>query len=79
MRQLESSFSPSVVQKETGFTFQASNNLMDWIEQFETVAGIYKDKAKLSVSDEDKNKMEEKYSKFSLFLGCLISLISSPL
>ena len=66
MRQLESSFSPSVVQKETGFTFQASNNLMDWIEQFETVAGIYKDKAKLSVSDEDKKKMEEKYSKFSL-------------
>ncbi len=66
MRQLESSFSPFVVKKETGFDFQPSNNITDWIDQFETVAGIYKDKAKLSVSDEKKKKMQEKYSKFSL-------------
>lgn len=66
MRQLESTFSPFAVRRDTGFDFKISYNIEDWIDQFETVAGIYKDKAKLTKSDQEKKKVQEKYSKFSL-------------
>ena len=65
MRQLETSFSPMAVFKETDFMFEESVNMRDWISQVEEVADRYKKKIKTVVDDKTKKRMEEKYHKFS--------------
>lgn len=65
MRQLETSFSPSVVKKETGIALSQCSSIQEWSNQIDTVSGVYKDKMKQSVSDQEKKKMQDKYSKFS--------------
>lgn len=64
MRQLETSFSPSVVFKETDFMFKESVNILDWIEQVAEVADRYKKRIKTVESEKTKKRMEEKYHKF---------------
>lgn len=64
MRQLETSFSPSVVFKETDFMFKESVNIVDWIEQVAEVADRYKKRIKTVESEKTKKRMEEKYHKF---------------
>lgn len=64
MRQLETSFSPSVVFKETDFMLKESVNIVDWIEQVAEVADRYKKRIKTVESEKTKKRMEEKYHKF---------------
>lgn len=64
MRQLETSFSPSVVFKEIDFMFKESVNIVDWIEQVAEVADRYKKRIKTVESEKTKKRMEEKYHKF---------------
>ena len=64
MRQLETSFSPSVVFKETDFMLKESINIVDWIEQVAEVADRYKKRIKTVESEKTKKRMEEKYHKF---------------
>lgn len=71
MRQLETSFSPSVVKKETGFEIQTCNTINDWAIQFGEVSDLYKELAKTTKSDTKKKRMQEKYSKFSILQSLL--------
>lgn len=71
MRQLETSFSPSVVKKEIGFEIQICNTINDWAAQFGEVSDLYKELAKTITSDTKKKKMQEKYSKFSVLQSLL--------
>lgn len=64
MRQLETSFSPSAVFRETDFMFKESVNIVDWIEQVAEVADRYKKRIKTVESERTKKRMEEKYHKF---------------
>lgn len=64
MRQLETSFSPSAVFRETDFMFKESVNIVDWIEQVAEVADRYKKRIKTVESEKTKKRMEEKYHKF---------------
>lgn len=71
MRQLETSFSPSVVKKETGFEIQTCNTINDWVIQFGEVSDLYKELAKTTTSDTKKKRMQEKHSKFSVLQSLL--------
>ena len=64
MRQLETSFSPSAVFKETDFMLKESVNIVDWIEQVAEVADRYKKRIKTVENEKTKKRMEEKYHKF---------------
>ena len=64
MRQLETSFSPSAVFRETDFMLKESVNIVDWIEQVAEVADRYKKRIKTVESEKTKKRMEEKYHKF---------------
>lgn len=65
MRQLEVSFSPSNVKKETGYQIEETNNIQLWIEQFEEISDLYKQLIK-ETNGKRKMKMQEKYEKFSI-------------
>ena len=71
MRQLETSFSPSVVKKETGFEIQTCNTINDWAIQFGEVSDLYKELTKTTTSDTKKKRMQEKHSKFSVLQSLL--------
>lgn len=65
MRQLETSFSPFTILKETDIAVQEFSNMRDWINQIEDIADAYKRLIKISSSDTTKKRMQEKYNKFS--------------
>lgn len=65
MRQLETTFSPSAVEREVGYKFKMVSTIQDWLPQLEMVADLYLEKMKKTKSDTVKKKMQEKYAKFS--------------
>ena len=65
MRNLETMFSPFVVKKDTGFSFEMRSTIKEWGEQIETVSLLYKDRMKSTSSQTRERKMQEKYEKFS--------------
>lgn len=66
MRQLETTFSPSAVNNEVGYSFEYSHTIVGWASQFDIVADLYKKKIKKTKSDRQMIKMQEKYEKFHL-------------
>ena len=75
MRQLEVSFSPRVIQKETGIMLQEFQNINQWIDQVKEISEFYKRKAKNTDDQIKKKKMQEKYHKFS---GLFVLLNDNP-
>lgn len=66
MRQLETTFSPSVVEKEVNHSFKNISSILEWAEELSHIAGLYKDKMSTVINEPEKKKLLDKYEKFTI-------------